>query len=317
MSANAPDYGASVRARLLTQARQNNQDYNNLLQRYAAERFLYRLGVSPHRQNYVLKGAMLFGLWGGSEYRATKDLDFTGYGASDVDALTRDIRDICDVTCVEDGVLFDTSTLRISPIREEVMHGGVRITFLAQIGGARVSMQLDVGFADVIHPAATDSVYPPLLTSLPAASIRAYPREAVVAEKFHAMVVLGEQNTRFKDFYDVYVLASRFAFDGLHVAGALAATFERRDTPITDVIPGVLTARFYDDDVRTARWLAYVTRSKLPLAPTGFADVGILIRAFVAPIFTALSQARIPPGTWLRNGGWGKGGADDCERGKH
>lgn len=198
-----------------------------------------------------------------------------------------------------------------------MIHGGVRITFLVQIGGARVSMQLDVGFADVIYPDATDSVYPPLLPSLPAASIRAYPREAVVAEKFHAMVVLGEQNTRFKDFYDVYVLASRFEFDGLRVAGALAATFERRDTPITDVIPGVLTARFYDDDVRTARWLAYVTRSKLPLAPTGFADVGILIRAFIAPICTALSQAGIPPVAWLRNGGWGTGGADALERGKH
>ena len=310
MSTSPTNHGASVRARLLTRARANNENYNNLLQRYAAERFLYRLGVSSHRHEYVLKGAMLFGLWGGSVYRPTKDLDFTGYGASDADTLAENIREICAIEFVEDGVQFETGALRIAPIREDVEYGGVRITFVAMIGGARVPMQIDVGFANAIHPGATDSDYPQLLSTLPAAHIRAYPQEAVVAEKFHAMVVLGERNSRFKDFYDLYVLASRFEFDGELLAGAISSTFERRGTLIADTIPGALTARFYNDAARAARWLGYVARDKLPGAPSDFAQVGELLVSFIGPVHESLRRKAAAPNRWTYELRWPKPDAD-------
>ncbi len=243
------DIAASIRARLLARSRETGEDFQFLLQRYASERFLYRLGESPHRDRYVLKGAMLFALWGGSLYRATRDLDFTGYGNSETDAVIAAMREICTLPVANDGLTYDAATVMAEPIRETAEYNGLRVRLSATLAGARIPMQIDIGFGNAVEPPATEAEYPTLL-GLPAPRIRAYPHEAVVAEKFHAMAVLGEINSRYKDFYDIYVLASRFGFDGERVARAIAATFDRRRTPIDAAFPAALTPRFFAEDRR-------------------------------------------------------------------
>jgi hypothetical protein len=297
------DIAASVRARLLARSRQTGEDFQFLLQRYASERFLYRLGESPHRDRYVLKGAMLFALWGGSLYRATRDLDFTGYGSSETDAVIAAVREICALPVADDGLAFDSATVMAEPIRETAEYNGLRVRLTATLAGARIPMQIDFGFGNAVEPPATEAEYPTLLDLL-APRIRAYPHEAVVAEKFHAMTVLGEINSRYKDFYDIYALASQFGFDGERVARAIAATFDRRRTPIGATLPMALTPRFYADNRRAEQWRAYLTRNRLPGAPADWIEVGQLLQRFLQPPWQALSVGDPFSDVWSPNGPW-------------
>jgi Nucleotidyl transferase AbiEii toxin, Type IV TA system len=147
---------ASARDRLLNRGRQTGEDFQFLLQRYAAERFLYRLGQSAHRARFVLKGAMLFALWGGSVYRPTRDLDFAGYGNSDADDVIATFREICAVPVPDDGLSFDAATVRAEPIRDEAEYNGLRVRLRATLGAARIEMQIDIGFGNAIEPGAND-----------------------------------------------------------------------------------------------------------------------------------------------------------------
>ncbi len=294
---------ASIRARLLNLSRQSGEDFQFLLQRYAAERFLYRLGRSTHRDRFVLKGAMLFALWGGSLYRATRDLDFTAYGSSEAASVRAAIQEICGLAVENDGLLFDAAALTIEPIRDDAEYGGLRINFLALLGNARIPMQIDIGFGNAVEPPAQDADYPTLLPG-PAPRIRAYPHEAVVAEKFHALVVLGDRNSRLKDFYDLYVLARRFAFEGRDLARAMGATFERRRTPIEGALPSALTPRFFTDAARAEQWRAYLTRNGLPGASADFGAVGEMIQSFLRPVWDALSRQEAFMLHWPQSGPW-------------
>jgi hypothetical protein len=198
MTKPVTNIAASVRAKLLARAQSKGEDFNLVLQRYAAERFLYRLGASRHRDTFVLKGAMLFALWGGSMYRATRDLDLTGYGQDEIQWLIDAVREICMTPCPTDGLTFKPDTVQAEPIRDESDYGGFRVRLSALLDSAQIRLQVDVGFGNAIVPGAQDEEYPTLLNG-PPPLIRAYPREAVVAEKLHAMVVLGSATSRLKD----------------------------------------------------------------------------------------------------------------------
>jgi hypothetical protein len=193
---------ASVHDRLLKRSRESGEDFQFLLQRYTTERFLYRLGESVHRNEFVLKGAMLFALWGGSVYRPTRDLDFTGYGSREAAAVIAAFRSVCAVGVPADGLVFHPDTLAAEPIRDETEYQGLRVRLRATIQKARVQMQIDIGFGNAIEPPANDVLYPTLLDA-PAPNIRAYPHEAVVAEKLHALVVLPRRRCRGREDYSL------------------------------------------------------------------------------------------------------------------
>jgi len=301
--ATPSNVAASVRQRLLNRSRETGEVFDFLLQRYAAERFLYRLGESPYRERYVLKGAMLFPLWGGSLYRPTHDLDFTGYGSSEIADVVEVFRQLCTLDVENDGVVFHADTLIADPIRDEAEYHGLRLKFRATLDSARISMQIDVGFGNAIKPGAEQVDYPTLLEA-PAPKICAYPPEAIVAEKLHAMVVLGERNSRLKDFYDIFVLCSEFAFLGEPLSLAIAATFERRRTEITSSIPSSLTARFYAEPSRAERWRAYAASRDLSSLPTDFTQIGERLVAFLLPPWQALAVSEVFNREWPPRGLW-------------
>lgn len=303
---NLANVAASVHQRLINRSRETGEDFQFLLQRYAAERFLYRLGVSSHRHRFVLKGAMLFALWGGSVYRATRDLDFTGYGDSSDEAVRQCFREICAQPVEDDGLEFDTSTIRVEPILDEAEYNGVRVRFEARLGSARIPMQVDVGFGNAIEPVARDEEYPTLLGG-PRPWIRTYPVEAVVAEKLHAIHRFGETNSRLKDFYDLYVLSEQFEFYAQLLQRAVAATFERRGTPIVSTLPAGLQPRFFADDARAGQWRAYLSRNGLPGAPADLQAIGERLRAFLGPIWDGIAKGSLANGTWHRGNGWSSG----------
>ena len=295
--------GASVRARLMNRSRETGEDFQFLLQRYAAERFLYRLGESQHRERYVLKGAMLLVLWGETVYRPTRDLDFTGYGSPLTDDVRSTIRDICETPTADDGVVFDSGDIGVESFREHQEYDGFRVLFWARISGARIRMRIDVGFGNAIQPQPTDADYPTLLDA-PNPRIRVYPREAVVAEKLHAMVVLGERNSRYKDFYDLHALAQCSSFKGESLGRAVGATFDQRRTVISRDVPVALTPRFYEDAERAEQWRTYLERNELPGAPLDFGIVGEALLSFLREPWDAMARSSGFTRTWPAGGPW-------------
>jgi hypothetical protein len=247
---------------------------------------------------------MLFALWGGSVYRPTRDLDFTGYGNSDADAVIATFTEVCAVPVPDDGLAFDAATVTAEPIRDEAEYNGLRVRLRAMLSNARIEMQIDIGFGNAIEPGANDVQYPTLLDA-PAPSIRAYPHEAVVAEKLHTLVVLGERTSRMKDLYDLYTLASQFPFDGAKLTRAITATFERRRTKIDTTLSAALAPRFFSDEARAAQWRGYLDRNDLPGAPHDFSQVGERIQAFVGPVWTALAAGDKFAKGWPPGGPWG------------
>ncbi|GAB4323838.1 MAG: hypothetical protein Kow0074_16430 [Candidatus Zixiibacteriota bacterium] len=189
---------ASVRARLLNVAYKRAEDYELVLRRYALERFLYRLSQSPYVKQFVLKGAFLQNLWTSNAYRPTRDLDLLGYGRDDHAWIRSAIEGNCGTPDGESGLEFDMDTLRVDDIRDDQAYHGVRARLLCHLGGTRIPVQIDIGFGDVVVPEARQVAIPSLL-GMPEPQVYTYTRESVIAEKLHAMVVLGMANSRMKD----------------------------------------------------------------------------------------------------------------------
>jgi hypothetical protein len=218
---------ASVAARLLNRAKETGDEHQTLLTSYCLERFLFRLGASDRRASFVLKGAMLLRLWSDQPYRATRDLDLLRRGDGAFEAIREDVRAIVATRVTPDAVSLDADRIRIEAIRAEDEYAGVRCTLPARCGNARLNLQIDMGLGDAVWPPPQACVYPTLL-DFPAPDVLAYPREAVVAEKLEAMVVLGERNSRIKDFFDLHHFASEFGFDRATLTEAARHAGSRR-----------------------------------------------------------------------------------------
>lgn len=293
---------ASVRARLTNLAKASRRPFQEVLQHYGLERLLYRLAQSPHRSRFLLKGALLLSAWNAPVTRPTRDIDLLGYAENDVAVMEAMFRQICDVDVLDDGLHFDATTLVGRRIKEDADYQGVRLTFMAFLEKARIPMQVDIGFGDVVNPGAEERDYPTLL-DLPAPHLRMYPRETVIAEKFEAMVHLGTLNTRMKDFFDIWLLASQFNFTGPELAQAIEKTFTNRGTQL-EAEPIALTPSFTAADRTQKQWVAFVKRSQLDNAPKTLDEARERLRSFLLPVATALLAARTFPASWGAPGPW-------------
>ena len=253
---------ASIRARLQNVARARGEDFDLVLTRYAIERFLYRLSVVPARENYLLKGALLFDLWFDEPHRPTRDADFLGFGLADAEALRTTVREICAVA-VDDGMEYDADSISIDEIREDVRYGGLRARLGATLGNARSLVQLDVGYGDAVTPGPEEAVYPTLLNDQPPPRLRVDPRASVAAEKLEAIVSLGMINTRMKDYFDLRALAREGATNVEQLADAVVATFRCRKTPLPSDTPLGLSDEFAHDAAKRAQWKAFLGKNRL------------------------------------------------------
>ncbi len=274
------DRAASVRARLLNVAKATGTDFNLVLVRFALERLLFRLSTSAHSDRFVLKGALLFTLWYDLPHRATRDADLLGFGPSDTGSMASVFRDIAAVA-VDDGIVFDPASVRVGVIRKDAGYGGVRVTLNGKLANARCVAQVDVGFGDAVTPGPTDAVYPVLLDDLPAPRLRTYPVYTVVAEKLHAIVVLGMVNSRLKDYLDLVVIMEREALDEPTLALAIAATFQRRGTALPNAPPVGLSDEFALDPTRNALWQSLLKKSDIVHRP--LVDVVKVLRVALWP----------------------------------
>ena len=286
MSLERGGLAQSVQVRLKRHAKEIGVDPNLVLTRYGVERFLYRLSRSPHREKFVLKGALLLLVWLGETLRPTRDADLLGFGELSDDALKEIFREVCGVQVEPDAMTFLPDTVEVQAIREEDAYGGRRVTLQARLGPARIKVQVDIGIGDAVTPGPQWLEYPSLL-DLPRPRLRAYPRETVVAEKLHAMVLLGMRNSRMKDYFDVHALLREGEMDARQLARAIAATFDRRRTEVPEGVPAELSDEFSEDTGRQAQWRAFLDKNRLQGAP-----LPDLVRGIREGLSPAIDEAR-------------------------
>ena len=242
-------------------SQKRKEPFDLILTRYGIERLLYRLSQSAYADRFLLKGAMLFRVWTDSSHRPTRDLDLLGFGPSEISDLENIFREVCSLPVAPDGLVFSLDMVRAEPIREEAVYGGIRVSVEALLENARISIQCDVGFGDAVTPE-PDAIEFPALLEFPAPQLRSYPTYTVVAEKLEAMVLLGETNSRMKDFYDLWFMSRQFDFDGKILVEAIRATFSRRKTNLPEATPFALTGEF--SAIKTVQWKAFLRKNSLP-----------------------------------------------------
>jgi len=290
--------GASVRQRLLNKARETGRPFGEILQYFAMERFLYRLSKSGYADKFVLKGALMLTAWNAPLLRPTMDIDLLGRIGNDIAAIAVIVKEICAGRVEpDDGLVFDAATVRGERIAEAAEYEGVRVRFRATLDAARIQMQIDVGFGDIVVPAAMLTIYPTIL-DLPAPRLLAYSKETAVAEKFEAMVKLGELNSRMKDFFDVWLLSRSFDFNGARLCEAIEETFKRRGTVLPKGEPVALTAEFSANALKQAQWAGFIRRLMLRDLPS-LPVVVDQLRQFLMPAVRAASMGEDWRFNWL------------------
>jgi len=294
----------SIRQRLLNKAKETGRPFGELFQYYAMERFLYRLSQSAYAEKFVLKGALMLTTWRAPLSRSTKDIDLLGQLANDVETVSTAVRELCRQVVDPDGIEFDPGTVRAERIVEDATYEGVRVRFRGRLGTARISMQIDIGFGDIVIPGVQEIDYPTLLDH-PIPRLRGYSRESTIAEKLEAMVRLGVLNSRMKDFFDIWLLSRQFDFNGRVLAMAIQQTFSRRGTQLP-ARPSALTSAFAKDPSKATQWRGFMRKNRLESAPAELAEAIEAIASFILPVTEALVAGRHFKAVWTAPGPWKK-----------
>ncbi|AGY59527.1 nucleotidyl transferase AbiEii/AbiGii toxin family protein [Gloeobacter kilaueensis] len=295
---------ASVRMRLLALAKERKEDFNLVLERYGLERVLFRLSNSSHVDRFVLKGGLLVSLWAKDTYRPTRDADMLAYGDASPEVLVGIFQELCKMDLEPDGLVFDSATITTELIKEDQEYGGVRLLIEAKLEQAKLHIQFDIGVGDAVSPAPQVAEYPSLLQGLTSPKLKMYPPETVVAEKFETIVRRGLDNSRMKDYYDLWFLQQIFNFDGENLAKALATTFNRRRRAFDCELPEGLSDQFCRDERKLKQWDAFLKRNPMQLPRTPLAQVVAQITNFIAPVYQACAEEKVFRGRWECSGSW-------------
>ncbi len=256
------NYGRSVKDRLLTVSKGSGIPYMTILVRYIQERLRYRVAHSDYRGNFFLKGGALLYAINQDKARPTKDIDFLGtHINNDRDYIKSIFAQIMDVPCEEDGIMFNKESIVIEDITQDKEYHGLRLTVLALLDSVRQTISMDIGFGDVVTPGPQDLQYPLLLENVPGMSVLAYSLETVVAEKFEAMISLSVNNSRMKDFFDVYGILNARKLDKETLTDAIKNTFQNRGTSYVENHP-LFTDDFYTDTNRIVQWKGFLKNIK-------------------------------------------------------
>lgn len=303
MSEKTPkNIAASVRQRLLNKARNDHRPFNELLQYFAIERFLYRLSRSPHADKFILKGALMLRVWQAPLFRPTMDIDMLGRNTeNEVEKIVKQVYDICLVEVESDGLKFNTESIRGERITEDADYEGVRIRFVAQLETAKIPMQMDIGFGDVVVPGPQEAILPTIL-DFPPPHLFGYSLESAIAEKFEAMVKLGELNSRMKDFYDIWLLSRQFDFMGERLKDAMSETLKNRGTNFPAEIVAFSNSFL---SMKSGQWQAFHRRLGQENIPADFAKIMGHVKIFLDPIVESIRSGKATPSNWEAPGPWG------------
>jgi len=297
--ANLP---ASVHQLLLNKAKESSRPFNELLQYFAIERFIYRLSKSPHADQFILKGALMFSAWCGPASRPTMDIDLLGKIDNRIGTITTVMKDACLTDVEPDGIFFDADTVEAVRITEDAEYECVRVRVHGSLGKARVSIQIDIGFGDVIVPNTSTVSYPAIL-DFPAPELKGYTMESTIAEKFQAMVKLGVLNSRMKDFYDIWFLSRTFDFKGELLGEAIEKTFEKRNTPV-NLEAALFDPSFGIDKDNNVQWRGFIRKAKLVGAPETFDEIVAAVKLFLEPLARAIAERKLFNSVWTAPGPW-------------
>lgn len=280
----------SISERLLGIAKRTNEPYPFVLSRYGVERTLSRLSRHPTGNRFVLKGASLFLIWEGHQYRTTQDVDLLGFGSSEIVDLERLFQELCAMdTLDEDGLAFDPKSIRASRIKEDQAYQGVRVCLVALLGRTRIHVQVDIGFGDAITPGPVPVKFPSLLDAQPT-QLLAYPVETAIAEKFMAIVNLEMDNSRMKDFYDLMVISRSHKIDPALLAQAIRNTCAARKYPVPRSSPIGLSDAFSSDTNKQKQWNAFMARCAPTIKDAPLVDVVNEVRNFLTPTLLLLRE---------------------------
>jgi hypothetical protein len=292
----------SIHSRLLSEAKKANIDPNLILSRYALERFLYRLSVTKHRDQFLLKGAMMMVVWLDALARPTRDADLLGLEPFTIEELTTIFESICEARVPPDGMRYDADSIRTFPIRAGDPESGLRLRILGTLGNARLPIQIDVGVGDSVTPEPEWIDYPVLLDAQ-APRLKAYRPETSIAEKLEIMLSLGTANSRMKDYFDISELAGSCSFDGAELRKAIEATLRKRGTPVPNMVPAALTEELAAAPAKQTQWSAFLRKSGLS-SDRRFDEVVRKIREFLLPLLEAIQNSEPFDRRWKSSGPW-------------
>ncbi len=299
------DVSASIRQRLLNLSVQSKRPFEEVLQYYMIERFIYRLSISPYRDLFILKGALMFHAWELSDSRATRDIDLLGTADNSAENISNIIKDICQIVD-SDGVIYDEGSVQVEVIQEQNSYSGIRAKFNGDIGRARARMQIDIGFGDIVHPEPIKISYPTLLSDASVPNILGYTPETLISEKVHSMVRHGARNSRIKDFFDIWFLSRQFLFDGKTLSKAIQKTFINREMPLNKLHSDIFSDEFKSSAQMQRYWNIFINKntSDMPL-PHDFSSIMNQIDLFIHPLFKAIESSSEFTYTWVAPGPWG------------
>lgn len=294
---------ASIHARLQNLARARNKPFQEILQYYCIERFLYRLSKTKYSTRFILKGGLVFYSLGVSERRTTRDIDFRGYINNDKDKLLEILKSAFEISIFDDGLVFIDEGIVFEETMVDADYSGMRIHFTACLGKAKIPLQLDIGFSDVITPDAKFGDFPVLLDGMEPPHLKTYPIESIISEKFHAMVRLAEINSRWKDFYDIWLLSEIYNIDGKLLQSAIKSTFDQRETSIPEALPVAFTDVFAEENQKN--WYIFIKRNNLAIKQIeDLKNVIYRLRIFLMPPIQFLLKAEIFDKKWLPRNNW-------------
>jgi predicted nucleotidyltransferase component of viral defense system len=294
---------ASILARLRSQTEETNRPFAEILQYYAMERFLYRLSKTRYADKFILKGGLLFYVWNLPLRRPTRDIDFRGYVSADRSTLWKIAHDVIAVSAPDDGLEFDSQSVSVEETQIDANYQGIRVRLVALLARTRIPIQIDIGFSDELTSKVESIEYPNILRGLKTIRMKGYPKESVVAEKFHAMIQHGDLNSRMKDYYDLWLISETFELDGMSLQTAIEATFKKRGTEIPEDRPPSLSTGFAQ--ASQTRWINFLNKMELDHTQVDdFQSVLEMIWVFLEqPVQSSLHRTKSTR-TWKPQKGW-------------
>jgi len=250
----------SVKAKLKNQVIKNGRLFQDELVAYCLERTIYRISISKYNENFTLKGGIfLYAIFDGEFSRSTRNIDLLAKSLeNEVEVIRKVFQEIFAIES-DDAIKYKTEAMSINIITEFKEYHGINIKVMAMLDKTAIPVSIDIGFGDVVYPERIMMEFPVLL-EMNVPKIYAYSLTSVIAEKFEAIVSLGYANSRYKDFYDIYLLCNQFDYDSLELSIAIMETFKHRKTMMEDIV--IFEDEFSKDRTRNMRWKSFVSKKR-------------------------------------------------------